>query len=115
MAKKKSRKGPSKNTQSVIHVIISIIYIIWGIGAPLSALSAIIDLNPGALISAAVGVITLIAGILGLFRIKPSMRRTLGVIIFVLAVVSVVTSLLGNSIHWQGILQAVLAWLYIIF
>ncbi len=115
MAKKKSKKGPSKNTQSIIHVIISIIYIIWGIGAPLSALNAIIDLQIGALISAAVGIVTLIAGILGLFRIKPSMRRTLGVIIFVLAAVSVVTSLLGGGIHWQGILQAVLAWLYIIF
>ena len=115
MAKKKSKKGPSKNTQSVIHVIISIIYIIWGIYSPLSALNAIISLNIAALVGAAIGVITLVAGILGLFRLKPSVRRILGIIIFVLAAVSAVTSLMGGNIAWHSILEAILAWLYIIW
>ena len=115
MAKKKSKKGPSKNTQSIIHVIISIIYIIWGIYSPLSALNAIISLNMAALVGAAIGVITLVAGVLGLFRIKPSVRRVLGIIIFVLSIVSIATALMGGGINWQAILQAILAWLYIIF
>ena len=115
MAKKKSKKGPSKNTQSIIHVIISIIYIIWGIYSPLSALNAIISPNIAALVGAAIGVITLVAGILGLFRLKPSVRRILGIIIFVLSIVSIVTALMGGGINWQAILQAILAWLYIIF
>ncbi|MBE6652874.1 MAG: hypothetical protein E7610_05610 [Ruminococcaceae bacterium] len=113
MAKKK--KGTKKSTQNIVHVIISIVYIIWGIYSPLSALNAIIALDVGALILSAVGIITLIAGIMGLFRLKPSVRRTLGIIIFVLSTVSVVLALTGGSIAWKSILQAILAWLYIIW
>ena len=108
-------KKAKKSTQNIVHVIISIIYIIWGIYSPLSVLNAIISLDIGALFAAAVGVVTLIAGILGLFRLKPSVRRILGIVIFVLAAVSIITSLSHGGIHWKGILQAILAWLYIIW
>ena len=115
MAKRKTKKS----TRNVVHVIISIIYIIWGINSPLSVLKAIINLDMAALLGAAVGVVTLIAGILGLFQLKPAVRRVLGVIIFILAALTIVTSLSVGGIHWQsliqGILQAILAWLYIIW
>ncbi len=104
-------KNQAKN---VVHIIISILYIIWGIGAPLSAWHALVDLNVGAMISAAVGIIMLLAGIFGLFRIKPLKRRIFGFVIFIGAVVSVVFSW-GGGIPWSPILQAVLAWLYIIW
>lgn len=111
MAKRKTKKS----TQNIVHVIISIIYIIWGIYSPLSVLKAIISLDMAALLGAAVGVVTLIAGILGLFQLKPAIRRVLGIIIFVLAALSIITSLSADHIYWQGILQAILAWLYIIW
>lgn len=111
MAKRKTKKS----TQNIVHVIISIIYIIWGIYSPLSVLNAIISLDMAALLGAAVGVVTLIAGILGLFQLKPAIRRVLGIIIFVLAALSIITSLSAGNIYWQGILQAILAWLYIIW
>ena len=111
MAKRKTKKS----TQNIVHVIISIIYIIWGIYSPLSVLKAIIDLDMAALLGAAVGVVTLIAGILGLFQLKPAVRRVMGINIFVLAALSVITSLSAGNIYWQGILQAILAWLYIIW
>ncbi len=98
----------------VIHVIISIIYIICGIGAPLSALQAILAFNVPALVSATVGVIMLLAGIFGLFRIKPLKRRIFGIIIFVGAALSVVLSI-GDAFMWQSVVQAVLALLYIIW
>ena len=104
-----------KTTKKIVHVIISLIYIIWGIGAPLTALNAIIDLNPAALLSAATGLIMLIAGVLGLLRLKPIYRRVLGIIIFVLAASSAVTSLAGGSLAWQAIIQAVMAWFYIVW
>lgn len=100
--------------KKIVHVIISLLYIIWGIGAPLSAINAIIDLNVAALISAAVGIIMLLAGICGLFRIKPIKRRIFGVIIFIGAALSVVASL-KTGIAWPSVIQAVLAWLYIIW
>ena len=103
-----------KSTKKIVHIIISILYIIWGIGAPLSAVRAIIALNIPALISAAVGVVMLLAGIFGLFRIKPLKRRLFGLVIFIGAVISIVTSL-GSGLQWQPIVSAVLAWLYIIW
>ena len=107
--------------KKVIHVIISLLYIVWGIGAPLTFVKSILNLNfesilsIGTLLSVATGLIMLIAGILGLLRLRPIHRRLLGIIIFVLAAVSAATSLAGGYIAWQAILQAVMAWLYIIW
>ncbi len=100
--------------KKIAHIIISILYIVWGIGAPLSAINAILSLDVAALISAAVGVIMLLAGIFGLLRIKPLKRRIFGLVIFVGAVLSLVVSL-KSGIQWQPIVTAVMAWLYIIW
>ena len=110
-----------KTTKKIIHVIISLIYIVWGIGAPLSLLRNMASLNLeaifnlGTILSLATGLLMLIAGILGLLRLRPIHRRLLGIIIFVLAAASAVTSLMGGHIAWQAILQAIMAWLYIIW
>lgn len=107
--------------KKVVHVIISLIYIVWGIGAPLSFIKNLANFNfesilsVGTILSLATGLIMLIAGVLGLFRLRPLYRRLLGVIIFILAAASAVTSLMGGNIAWQAILQAVMAWLYIIW
>ena len=107
--------------KKIIHIIISIVYIIWGIGAPLTLIKSLasLDLSSltslGTLVSVATGLVMLLAGIFGLFRIKPLKRRIFGVIIFILAASSVITSLVGGNIAWQSILQAVMAWLYIIW
>ncbi len=101
--------------KKVIHVIISLLYIIWGIGAPLTAIRSVVDLNIPMMLTAVTGIIMLLAGIFGLFRIKPLKRRLFGVIIFVLAAVSAVTSLMGGHLAWQSIIQALMAWAYIIW
>ena len=94
-------------------IVVSILYIIWGIGAPLSAWHALLDLNAAAMLSAAAGIIMLLAGIFGLFGIKPIKRRIFGIIILVLALISVAASV-GSSSLWQPVVLAVLAFLYII-
>ena len=105
--------------KKIIHIIISLIYIVWGIGAPLTFVKSLANLDfesvlsIGMLLSVATGLLMLVAGILGLFRLRPIHRRLLGVIIFVLALASAATSLMGGNIAWQAILQAVMAWLYI--
>ena len=38
--------------KKIIHIIISIVYIVWGIGAPLTAIKAILALDVGALLTA---------------------------------------------------------------
>ena len=106
--------------KKVLHIIISIVYIIWGIGAPLSLIKSLVSLDItsltsiGTLISIATGLVMLFAGIFGLLRIKRLKRLILGIVIFVLAVSGVITSIAGGGLSWQAILQAVMAWLYII-
>ena len=107
--------------KKIIHIIISIVYIIWGIGAPLSLIKSLVSLDitsltsVGTLISIATGLVMLFAGIFGLLRIKRLKRLILGIVIFVLAVSGVITSIAGGGLSWQAILQAVMAWLYIVW
>jgi len=99
-------------TKGLARVIIGIIYIIWGIAAPVSALKALIALDLNGIITAAVGVLMLIAGIYGLLGIKKSKARSFGVVIFVFALISVALAL--PTINFTSIITAVLAWLFIV-
>ena len=99
-------------TRSLTRVIISVLYIIWGIMSPLSAIKAILALDLSGIVTAAVGVLMLIAGFFGLLGIKRSKVRTFGVVIFIVAIVSVILSL--PVINIMSIVSAVLAWLFII-
>ena len=107
--------------KKVLHIIISIVYIIWGIGAPLSLIKSLATLDLasltsiGTLISVATGLVMFFAGIFGLLRIKPLKRRILGIVIFILAICGVVTSVVGGGFSWQALLQALMAWAYIVW
>ena len=101
-----------KRTKNVFRIIISIIYIIWGIYSPISALRAIVALDIPALISAGVGILMLIAGIFGLLGMKRIKCRVFGIIIFIFSAVAVVTAL--PALSWTSIVTALLAWLFIV-
>ena len=102
-----------KTTKNVLRIVISIVYILWGISAPLTALRAILDLDIGAIASATVGVLTLLAGIFGLIGIKRIKCRVFGIIIFVCSLVALAMSL-PSGLAWQPIVTAILSWLFII-
>lgn len=102
-----------KSTKKILKVVISILYIIWGITAPLTAISAILAFDLSAIIGAAVGVLMLLAGIFGLLGIKSDKCKLFGAIIFIGAAVSFVLSLLGGGFAWSNIVSAILAWLFI--
>ena len=108
MAKKKMKSS----TKNVLKILISIIYIVWGIYSPIQAFGAVLTLNIGAMISAAVGILTLLAGIFGLFGMKKDKCRIFGIIICVFSIVGVVTAL--PTLNWSSIITAVLSWLFII-
>ena len=101
-----------KSTKNILKIIISIIYIAWGILSPLSAIQAIIALDISAILSATVGVLTLLAGIFGLIGIKKTKCRIFGIVIFVFSVIAVVVAIPDISV--RGIITAVLAWLFIV-
>ncbi len=107
--------------KKVIHIIISIVYIIWGIGAPLTLIKQLLSLNfsslgsIGALIAVATGLVMFFAGIFGLLRIKPLKRRILGVVILILAASGFLFTLLDGGFSWQTLVQAIMALLFIIW
>ena len=101
-----------KATKNVLRILISIVYIVWGIYSPISAIQAIIALNLPAIVSAAVGILMLLAGIFGLFGLKKGKCKAFGVVIFVFAIVSLVLALPIISVN--SIVTAILAWLFIL-
>ena len=108
------RKGQymKKATKHILRIIISIVYIIWGIYSPISAINALLALDVSALISAGVGLLTLFAGIFGLLGMKKLKCRIFGIVIFIFSAVAVVTALPAISVN--SIVTAVLAWLFIV-
>ena len=98
--------------KKVFKIIISIIYIAWGIASPLMAINAVMALDVGAIASAAVGILTLLAGIFGLIGIKKMKCRIFGIVIFICSAAAVVLAL--PSISIPSIVTAVLDWLYIV-
>lgn len=102
-----------KSTKNILRIVISILYIIWGITAPITAINAILAFDIAAIIGAAVGIVMLLAGIFSLLGIKSAKCKLFGLVIFVGAAVSFVLSLLGGTFAWSSIVSAALAWLFI--
>ena len=112
MAKKKNKGKKNDSAKSVVKVLISIVYIAWGIYAPIEAFGALVALDVVAMISAGVGVLTLLAGIFGLFGLEKGKCRAFGIIIFIFSIVGVIVALPALSV--STIITAILAWLFII-
>ena len=100
-------------TRKILKILISIVYIVWGIYSPLSVIEAVFARDVGALIAAFVGVLTLLAGIFGLIGIKRMKCRIFGIIIMIFSIVSIVYSLPMGAIPTNSIINAILAWLFI--
>ena len=101
-----------RSTKRIIRVLIGILYIIWGIASPVSAYEALIALDTTALVSAGIGVLMLLAGILALFHIRKSVCRVFGIVIFLANAVPIALAL--PTIHLQSVTSAVLALLFVI-
>lgn len=71
-----------------------------------------LSLNISAIISAGVGVLTLLAGIFGLFGMEKEKCRIFGIIICIFSLVGVVTAL--PSLNISSLITAILAWLFIL-
>jgi hypothetical protein len=101
-----------RTTRNIFRIIISIVYIIWGIYSPIQVFNAVLALDVGAMLSAGVGILTLLAGIFGLLGLRRIRCRIFGVVIFVVSAVGVIAAL--PAINTTSIITAVLAWLFIV-
>ena len=103
-------------TKKVVKIIISLVYIIWALLSPLTALRAILDLDIHAIIGVIPSLLMLFAGIFGLIGIKKNFCRIFGIVIFILAAISAVVAILGSGLiaAISPIITALLAWLFIV-
>ena len=79
--------------KTFLRIVTSIVYIAWGIFSPLSALEAVMALSIPALISAGVGILMLVAGVLGLVGLKKNKRRIFAIVILVMSALPIITAL----------------------
>ncbi|MCQ2354949.1 MAG: hypothetical protein MJ102_07620 [Clostridia bacterium] len=117
-----------KNKDNIIRIVISIIYIVLGAGSILDTVHTafgsgsvqktfeiIFAMDLASILTAVVGVIMFIAGIMGLCRINSSVCHTLGVFIFVAAGISLIWTIIEKN--YSGLMtplvQTLLSWLFI--
>lgn len=101
-----------RSTKRIIRVLIGILYIVWGVASPASAYEALIALDTTALVSAGIGVLMLLAGILAVFHIRKSICRTFGIVIFLTNAIPIAMAL--PTIHLQSVISAALSLLFVI-
>ncbi len=98
--------------KNVTRVIISIIFIAYGISSVFAALDALLNLDFAGILGCALGVIMFVTGIFGLVKSQIKVCRVLGVIICILSALEFALALAGGAFVVQSLVQALLAWLY---
>lgn len=95
-------------------VVICLIYILTGISAILGAIDGW-SLSAHTIMTVAVGGVTALAGIFGMFDVQRKARVWMGILIFIMEVVNLVLSFMpfGLSALAGSLTQAALAWLFI--
>ncbi len=102
----------AKNKANLTRILISIVFIAYGIDSVIRALESLLDFDIAGILACAVGVLMFITGIMGLFKIKIQACRIMAVIVCVLSAANFITGLLGLSFQTQMLVQALLAWVY---
>ncbi len=102
--------------KKITRILISIIFIVYGIKALVPVLNALAALEiVGALtiaLGSAIAVLMLLTGLFGLFGASIKVIRVLAVIVCVLCSVEFVRSLVGGGFPLELLVQALLAWIY---
>ena len=100
------------NKKNITRVLVSIIFVAYGISSVIEAFRALLDLDLLGILGCALGIIMFITGILGLLKTQIKVCRVLGIIICVLSALQFALSLAGGAFAVQMLVQALLAWIY---
>ena len=111
MAKGKKASGSAgKRTR----IVISIIYIIAGAASLIPRIGHLAGLGIYDLIGLAGAALMLVTGIIGLFEIKKSACRILGIILFCLFAVPLVLKIInGGDLDTLLLIEALISWLFV--
>ena len=102
----------AKNKANLTKILISLVFIAYGIDSFIRALEYLLNLEIVGILSCAVGVLMFITGVMGLFKVKIQACRIMAVIVCVLSAATFITGLLSLSFQTQLLVQALLAWIY---
>ncbi len=98
--------------KNITRVIISIIFIAYGVSSVFTALDALLDLDMAGILSCTLGLLMFVTGLFGIVRTNIKVCRVCGVIICVLSALEFAMALVGGSFVVNSLVQALLAWLY---
>ena len=104
-----------KGANLLLRVLISILYIVQGGGSCAVLVGEIFggSFSPSILPALGLSVAMLLAGVFGLFRIKPLSRRILGAVILVLAVMTLISTFPGDIV--SSLTSVILGLIYIVY
>jgi predicted membrane channel-forming protein YqfA (hemolysin III family) len=105
----------AKSKYKQIRGCISLIYILTGVSSVVQAFDSLIALDHIGIFASALGVLIFIAGICGFFSIKPRACHTLGFIIMILSLASLVYAIvIEKSFNFNIANQFLLSWLFML-
>ena len=105
----------AKSKYKQIRGVISLIYILTGVSSVIQAFNALLALDLVGVFASALGVLIFVAGICGLFSIKPSACHTLGCIIMLLSLGSLVYAIIvSKTFDFTIANQFLLSWLFML-
>ena len=105
----------AKSKYKQIRGVISLIYILTGVSSVVQAFASLIALDHIGIFASALGVLIFVAGICGFFSIKPRACHTLGFIIMILSLASLVYAIvIEKSFNFNIANQFLLSWLFML-
>ena len=105
----------AKSKYKQIRGVISLIYILTGVSSVIQALSSLLALDLVGIFTSALGVLMFVAGICGLFSVKPKALHLLGFAVMILSAASLVYAIIFNRVFDFAIAnQFLLSWLFML-
>lgn len=105
----------AKSKYKQIRTVISLIYILTGVSSVVQMWNSLLSLDLLGIFASALGVLMFVAGICGLFRVKPTALHWLGVAVMLLSLASLVYSVLvSHSFSFTIANQFLLSWLFML-
>ena len=105
----------AKSKYNQIRGVISLIYILMGVSSVVQAFNALLEVDLVGIFASALGVLIFVAGICGFFSVDPSACHTLGFIIMILSLASLVYAIVFKKTFDFNIAnQFLISWLFML-
>ena len=98
--------------KNVTRILISIIFIVYGISSVFTAFDALLRLDILGVLGCALGLLMFAMGFFGFIKSQITVCRVLGVLVCILSAINFAVALSGGVFDVQSLSTALLAWIY---